>query len=121
MLPTAPNPRKDPDGRRDPLALPTVGPGHAPSLADRLRAGVRAGTGTGTGGSRCAPTPGSGEQLRHHQGLGTPRQLLQVLYHVLLGDDPQDGPATDHVMLMTAGELRREGLPVIMIENARKN
>ena len=72
----------------------------------------------GGGGEGTEPPPAqSGEQPRDHQGLGAPRQLLQVCYHVLLGDDPQEAPATDHVMLMTAGDSGRG--PTIMIQRAR--
>lgn len=45
----------------------------------------------------------SGEQPRDHQGLGVRVSSSRCRYHVLLGDDPQEAPATDHVMLMTAG------------------
>lgn len=88
---------------------------HTPPCEEEARSNKADGGGKGT-----EPPPArSGERPRDHQGLGAPRQLLQVCYHVLLGDDPQEAPATDHVMLMTAGDLGRG--PTIMIQRARKS
>lgn len=56
------------------------------------------------GGTVAAPPPGPGRGCCGHQGLGAQCQLLQVGQHVLPGDDPQDGPETDHGMLITAGK-----------------